>query len=66
MLLGSDPESTVAKLASECGGTAEKHRDGPVGLAVLALGLVAVAILGLYLGPLQRLLDAATIVAGGR
>jgi hydrogenase-4 component F len=54
MLLTSDPEST-----------SEKPSGGWMGLVAMTVGLVAVAILGLYLGPLQRLLDAATIVAGG-
>jgi len=38
----------------------------PAGLTILAVGLAAAAALGVYLGPLEQLLDAAaTIVAGG-
>jgi hydrogenase-4 component F len=51
MLLGpSEPESTS---------------DGGGGLVLLGVGLAAAAILGLYLGPLQQVLDAAASIAGG-
>jgi hydrogenase-4 component F len=36
------------------------------GLAWLGIGLTTAAVLGLYLGPLGDVLDAATVVAGGR
>jgi hydrogenase-4 component F len=36
------------------------------GLAWLGIGLTAAAVLGVYLGPLNDVLDAATVVAGGR
>jgi hydrogenase-4 component F len=35
------------------------------GLTVLAFGLAAAAILGLYLGPLDNVLQAAAVIAGG-
>jgi hydrogenase-4 component F len=37
-----------------------------ISLAPLALGLAVVAVLGLFLGPLRPLLDAAATIAGGR
>jgi hydrogenase-4 component F len=52
MLLGPPPSPRTA--------------SGARGLTILGFGLALAAVLGLYLGPLQRVLDAAaTIAAGG-
>lgn len=57
MLLGPPgPRST-----SDSGG----GPDSGGGLAYLGIGLAAAAILGLYLGPLQQVLDAAASIAAG-
>jgi len=56
MLLGASPSAS----------------DGPApatyprGLAPLVTGLAATTVLGIWLGPLQTLLDSAAHVAGGR
>lgn len=56
MLLGSPPERP---------GTVATPRTTPVAMAVpLAGGLVAAAVLGITLGPLQTLLDAAVAIVG--
>ncbi|HCT77436.1 MAG TPA: hydrogenase [Micromonosporaceae bacterium] len=40
--------------------------QGAIGLVPLAFGLATAAALGVFLGPLQPLLDAAATIAGGR
>ncbi|HEY7225347.1 MAG TPA: proton-conducting transporter membrane subunit [Micromonosporaceae bacterium] len=66
MLLGSpDPQTTVDTTAGHSSAAAAKPYRTGLSWVPLAVGLLAAATLGIWLGPLRPVLDSAALIAAG-